>query len=304
MYATRQRISCAAISLLCIANVYAQRNDEIERIAENIRSAPDVRAVRQGMAELVEMDSAAAAAAFASELVRIEGNLDRGNEESLVPYLNLVFRFTDTTEVRQSLVPTFERLLEGQVPDLEYLYVSAALAKFGVQEKVQWLIEEYRRSRSDLTGLAYTASAFELLCRTNQDLAVRFVVEEAVQSNDPTIKLATARCLRENGNPASLEVMRRWIGVESNDTDQSVVEHYLQSIILFGDSSDLEFIDWVDANLGIIYGPDESRIRPVIETARASIDEGTGTRWPLALTVSVILLLGIAIIGLAIYRRR
>ena len=304
MYATRQRISCAAISLLCIANVYAQRNDEIERIAENIRSAPDVRAVRQGMAELVEMDSAAAAAAFASELVRIEGNLDRGNEESLVPYLNLVFRFTDTTEVRQSLVPTFERLLEGQVPDLEYLYVSAALEKFGVQEKVQWLIEEYRRSRSDLTGLAYTASAFELLCRTNQDLAVRFVVEEAVQSNDPTIKLATARCLRENGNPASLEVMRRWIGVESNDTDQSVVEHYLQSIILFGDSSDLEFIDWVDANLGIIYGPDESRIRPVIETARASIDEGTGTRWPLALTVSVILLLGIAIIGLAIYRRR
>jgi hypothetical protein len=252
------------------------------------------------MAELVEIDSAAAATAFANELVRIEENLDRGNEETLIPYLMLIFDFSDTTDIRQSLVPTFERLLEGEIIDYEYLYLSAALAKFGAQEKVQWLIDEYRRSES----LGYAAAALELLCRTNQDQAVRFVVEEALQSFDPTVKLATERCLREMGNPASLELMRRWIGVESRDTDQSVVEQYLESIILFGDSRDLEFLEWLDANVSIIYGPDEPRITPVIETARVSIDERTGTRLPWALTVSVILMLGIALIGFAIYRRR
>jgi hypothetical protein len=252
------------------------------------------------MAELVEIDSAAAATAFANELVRIEENLDREREETLVPYLSLIFDFTDTADIRQSLLPTFERLLEGEVRDSESLYLSAALAKFGAQEKVQWLIDEYRQSNS----LGYIARAFELLCRTNQDQAVRFVVEEAVQSFDPNVKLRTERCLREMGNPASLELMRRWIGVESRDTDQSVVEQYLESIILFGDSRDLEFLEWLDTNVSIIYGPDEPRITPAIETARVSIEERTGTRLPLALTVSVILLLGILIIGFAIYRRR
>jgi hypothetical protein len=129
-------ISCAAVLLLCVTNVYAQ-SDEIERITESIRSAPDVPTVRQGMAELVEIDSAAAATAFANELVRIEANLDRDSEETLVPYLRLIFDFTDTADIRQRLVPTFERLLEREVLDSENLYLSAALAKFGAQERVQ-----------------------------------------------------------------------------------------------------------------------------------------------------------------------
>jgi hypothetical protein len=269
-------ISCAAVLLLCVPRVYAQ-SGEIERITESIRSAPDVLTVRQRMAELVEIDSAAAATAFANELVRIEADLDRESEETLVPYLMLIFDFTDTTDIRQSLVPTFERILDGEVLDSERLYLTAALAKFGAQEKVQWLIDQYRQSNS----LGLTARAFELLCRTNQDQAVRFVVEEAVQSFDPTVKLSTERCLREMGNPASLELMRRWIGVGSDDVGQSIVGQYLESIILFGDSSDLEFLEWLDANASGIYGPDESRVAPVIETARASIDERTGTRLPL-----------------------
>lgn len=266
-----------AALFLCLAHVCAC-SDEIGRITERVQAASDGQTARQAMTELVAIDSAAAATAFANELARVEATLDRANEETLVPYLSPVFGFTDKPEIRQSLVPTFEQLLEGDIPKYENLYLSAALAKFGAQDKVQWLIDEYRRSRPDLTQLSYVSSAFELLCRTNQDLAVRFVVEEAVQSIDPTQKLATARCLREVGNPASLEVMRRWIGVESNETDQSVVEHYLQAIILFGDGSDLEFVEWVDANVSIIYGPDESRIRPAIETARARIDERARSR--------------------------
>jgi len=228
-------------------------------------------AARQGMAELVEFDSAAAAAAFANELARIEATLDRGNEETLIPYMSLVFSFTDTTDIRRSLVPTFERLLEGDILSSEHLWLSAALARFGAQEKVQLLIDEYRRS----TSLGRSARALELLCKTNQDLAVRFVVDEVVRSIDPTQKLVTAHCLREMGNPASLELMRRWDGVESGDFDLLVANYYLQSIIQFGDSSDLEFVEWVESNAESLFHPEdfESEIRPLVEAAKARILE-------------------------------
>jgi hypothetical protein len=167
------------------------------------------------MAELVEIDSAAAATAFANELARIDVSLDPSNDETLIPYLSPVFYFTDTAEIRQSLVPTFERLLESAVMDDEIIYLNAALARFGAQERIQRLIDEYRRSNSE--GRA--ARSLELLCKTNQDQAVRFVVEEVVRSIDPTQKLVTAHCLREMGNPASLELMRRWDSIESGDFD-------------------------------------------------------------------------------------
>ena len=302
MHVSMQSISCAAISLLCITNVYAQQNDEIERIAENIRSAPDMQAIRQGMAELVAVDSAAAATAFANELVRIEATLDRENESTLIPYLSLVFDFTDTTDIRQILIPTLERLLEGEILDSERIYLSAVLAKFGAQEKVQGLIDEYRGANS----LSRAATAVELLCRTNQDQAVRFIVDEALNSGDPTQKLVTERCLREVGNPASLDLMRRWDSVSSGDFDLIVAKYYLQSITQFGDSTDIEFVEWVNSNAEDLFHPEafESEIRPLIETARAKIDESAETRFPWPLTVLLILVLGIVIIGLVIRKRR
>ena len=305
MYISTRWISCATLLSLCFSDVYAQ-DDEIDQIVETIRSASDVPAVRQAMAELVEIDSPAAAAAFASELIRIDSSLDRANEESLVPYLSHVFDFTDTAEIRQDLVPAIERLLEGDVSKYEKLFLSAASARFGAQDKVQWLIDEYRQSKPDPTQLSYTASAFELLCRTNQDSAVRFVVEEAVQSVDPTEKLVTERCFREMGNPASLELMRRWDSVESGDFDLIVAKNYLQSIAEFGDSSDIEFVDWIDSNAEDLFDPEAfaSQIRPLVEAARARIDERAGPRLSLGQMVLAIFVLGIVIVGFAVYKRR
>ena len=268
-------IARPAALFLCLTHI-AACSDEIGRITERVQAASDGQTAHLAMAELVAIDSAAAATAFANELLRVQATLDRGNEETLIPYLAPVFGFTDTTEIRQILVPAFNRLLEGEVLVDERLYLSAALAKFGAQENVQWLIDEYRRTNS--WGRA--AGTLELLCKTNQDLAVRFVVEQVVQSIDPTQKLATARCLREVGNPASLELMRRWDSVASGDFDLIVAKYYLQSIIQFGDSSDLEFIEWVDGNDENLFHPEdfESQIRPLIETAKARIDERAGTR--------------------------
>src|SRR5690606_23144729 len=153
----------------------------------------------------------------------------------------------------------------------EQAYLRAALAKFGAQAEVQWLIAEYRRPQ----GLGYSATVLELLCRTNQNEAVRFVVEDALQSRDPTQKLATEYCLRDSGNPASLELMRRWISAEPGDFDLVVADRYLRSIIEFGDTSDLAFVEWVNANAYLhFYLQDfESQVKPLIEGARARIDE-------------------------------
>jgi hypothetical protein len=62
--------------------------------------------------------------------------------------------------------------------------------------------------------------------------------------------------------------MRRWDSVESGDFDLIVAKYYLQSIAQFGDSSDIEFIEWIDSNAEERFHPEdfESQIRPLMET--------------------------------------
>ena len=302
---TGQRIAGVAVSLLFVTGACAQ-DREIERIADSIRSATDAASVRQGLAELAAIDSASAATAFADELVRLRSSLDRDSGETLVPYLMPVFGFTDSADVRQSLVPAFERLLAEDIQKYENLYLSAALAKFGDQNRVQWLVDEYHRAQPDPGQFSYAATTFELLCETNQDEAVRFVVDEAVRSVDPSQKLATEHCLRENGNPAALELMRRWDSVESGDFDLIVAKHYLQSIAEFGDNSDTEFVEWVNSNADDLFLPEdfEAEIRPLIETARETIGGSAETQWRLAPMLGAIAMIGIVLIGLIAYRRR
>ena len=76
--------------------------------------------------------------------------------------------------------------------------------------------------------------------------------------------------------------MRRWKSIESGDFDLVVAEYYLQSIIQFGDSSDIEFIEWIETNAGNYFLQEdfESQIEPLIETARARIDARAETPSP------------------------
>ena len=261
--------------------------DELGDIVQRISDASEAGAVRSAMAELVEIGTAPAAAIFAEELERIADT----TEFSLVPFIALSLRLDTTDAIQQSVIPALESVMDMGADDGERLYISAALGRFGNQEMISWLVEEHRSSKPDYMKLAYSLTTFELICATNQEAAVRYVVSQATQSTDPTLKLGAERCLRETGNSAALEVMRRWETIKTGDLDLSVAEQYLLSIGEFGDDKDLEFLGWLVESAPQLFHPDDvaSQITPLVEMAYANIDSRSSTPPSAPITILAIL---------------
>jgi len=282
--------------------VAATGTEEVDAIYKQIESATDISVVQLRMTELVAKNSQASAAAFSKELEHLASD----EEVSLVPFLNMMFGFGNSSDIRKVLVPELERIMNTPIDQDERLYASAVLAKLGVMDRVQWLIDQHRKSKSDFSNVSYAITTFNLLCKTNQDDAVEYVVNEAIHSTDPTLKLGTESCLRDAGNPAALEIMRRWNSVESGAFDLSVAEHYLQAIVAFGDENDSKFVEWLSRHATEYFHPNDvaAQIDPLIAAANDRIRRKSGNSW-MALLATAIVLFGIGGVGLArLIRRR
>jgi len=221
--------------------------------------------VREFMTKLVVIDNKESATAFTD--IFLEKVLPR--RMRMMPFLAIMYEFQNTPGTSKALLTLLRQLDAENLANHDRVYVSGLLARFGDTRRVGFLTDEYRRSPS----WGYSVLILETLSRTNDVDASNFVLNVALDSTDPTIKLTIERVMRETGNASSIDLMRNWMSNEPGDFDLVVAQQYLRSIIEFGDCGDREFLEWLESNADDNFPPAdfEKLIAPLLDEANDHI---------------------------------
>lgn len=268
----------------------SERVPTIDDLVAQIESAENERDLRAAMRELATIGDAKAATVFVDTMeTKI---LSKGIR--LMPYLAYINEFDGEPATGAALSSILRRLDSEDLDQFDRVYVAGSLAKYGDSNRISWLIDRYMEESTRLNGRSFSVLILKTMSKVNQERASNFVLDRALESEDPALKLSIEQTMRSAGNPRAIDLMRRWDSVETREIDLIVVEHYLKSIIAFGDIRDREFIDWLEKNgSGYLPNPEyEQDIIPMMNEASLNIDsrmtKTRGRDWFISVTPWII----------------
>lgn len=241
----RTIVKVVSVSFLAVWQAApAATESDIADLLDQALAASTEQEIRRTMASIVAISTEESAAAFLTVLDKrvIPSNM------RLLPYLNMLFESQTSPTIYARFAEALREVDIERMDRFEIALVAGLRAKAGETDGIQELKAEFRAASVDYQQWGYSNYLLRVLSKINANEASDFVVQTVLSSDDPALKLRTEEEMRKMNNPSSLRIMRGWDSVSSGDFDLIVAEHYLKSIIRFGDSDDKEFLDWLKEN--------------------------------------------------------
>ncbi len=217
--------------------------------------AQDKEVVLQNMRNLVAIGDQKAATAF-TEVFKLKVSRLKLPVRQFIVLVSKFEYAQDTKEeievLLRELFDKYDHALTDAPPGFELTYqyrtdiikIAGILAAFGDKRSLEYLIDEYRKSRASKQTIEeenIQGDIFEELCKSNQSEASQFIIDEL--PNSMVLPSMAIGVMLEANNPYALEVARQYITVGSDDFDLIEAKLYLKAIIQFGDQTDRTFLD-------------------------------------------------------------
>ncbi len=180
----------------------------------------------------------------------------------------------ENSRVKEELVSLLQEMLKKNPERLDIILITGALAKYGDNHSMQYLLNEYQKSQtiSSQQEEHFRDYIFEELCQLKQIEASQFVLQEVQKRHDVMLTLSAINLMSEANNPYALEIARKCIHLESEEFDLIEAQHYLRAIIKFGNLSDKEYLDHLSKKSEKLFGIETAKeLHPLLMQAYESI---------------------------------